>query len=171
MKQPLRTLPEWLIGLLIGLLCLPAFFMLDSTLIIGDYYLTIPPESHILTQWQKQIQQAIPTTGNQRFILHQVFFISLILGAFFMAWRAGSRMQIRHFFTLSMIKHMFCAAITCFIAGFLFYFGMMFLILERFDFWQLLSGLFDFSAMAWLALGSGLVSAAIILHAFRKRGK
>ncbi len=154
------------VGILLGLIPAPAFFIMDQVLPISSFYVSF---RELGSHWHYAIHNLrfnAQVTESARFIFHQLFFIGMILGALISGWLFGVRPKIMLYFSFREIVRLGFYCLTAMLGGFLFYFGLMWIMLERFDYWQLATGLFQLSLSAWIicliALLSGMLTVFVI---------
>lgn len=159
-------------GILLGLIPAPAFFIMDQLLPVSSYYITLREFGY---QWQHLIhslQFNAPLTEASRFLFHQLFFVGVILGALISAWLFGLSPKLRMFLAWRELLRITCYGIAALLGGFLFYFGLMWIMLERFDYWQLATGLFQLSLSAWLiciiALIAGMFTVFVLDKVYKR---
>lgn len=155
-------------GIMIGVIQVPLFMFLDMTANIVWYYPVLDHPFH--QQVNDIINEAVPLTSDKRFLWHKVWLVMMVLGVLLSVWAGGMRVKIPPI--IRSFKGIMRLAIYCiigFIGGFMMFFGSSLIVLERFDFWQLFSGISSLSLSSYLVVASILVGGMVMARIIARR--
>lgn len=146
----------------ITVLLIPMCMLLDALLPLDHFFATLDlSQSPNLKAAITVAQEYSPVISEQRFFWHQLFIVALLAGGIIATiFKSNNKLPINYSIK-EHISYVIYHGIYAAIGGFLFYFGIMMCVPERFDLWILVAGLMQLDTSSYIVASSALAGCVI----------